>query len=388
MAQFLYRFKPFALVLAVTLLLLFLPGGSLRAEQPTRFVLISAGPDGVVGTPDDIYTDGQGGVKHGAVDLAALASVRLIPSAGGEAVLAAPQAPGGLRVTGVTDRSVSLAWDSVLGAKAYRVYTGDVLAAEVAGTAAEVTGLAPATGYTFTVSAVGLTEGPKCPPVSALTAPTAPAGLRATGTSPSSVSLAWDPVQGAASYKVYMDGTFKMAVQSNSAEISGLLPSTNYAFAVSAVGTAGAEGPKSAALTVSTPAPEADLLAYRRPIGSCLYYLNNSCCDPAYATDRDPSTHVVFDAAINYPFYYLLYDLGKPSHITAYRTVVSSPIANDVAITFMDETKGVLASYRVGGDTGKVPVDLCGVRYVKVDGPYRYYWPGYVAVYEIYAWGN
>jgi hypothetical protein len=56
----------FALMAA---LLLAIPGAGLKAEQPAGFVLLSAGKDGAIGTPDDLYVTGKGGVVKGRVDL-------------------------------------------------------------------------------------------------------------------------------------------------------------------------------------------------------------------------------------------------------------------------------------------------------------------------------
>jgi len=67
-----------------------------------------------------------------------------------------PTAPGNLRSTGVTSSSVSLAWDAStdnVGVTGYDVYTGTSLTKTVTGTSTTVTGLAPATSYTFTVKA-------------------------------------------------------------------------------------------------------------------------------------------------------------------------------------------------------------------------------------------
>ncbi|MFJ9576949.1 discoidin domain-containing protein [Streptomyces sp. NPDC101191] len=68
----------------------------------------------------------------------------------------APTAPGGLRVTGSTAGSVSLAWDAAtddVGVTGYDVHRGGTLVGTVTGTATTVTGLAPNTAYGFTVRA-------------------------------------------------------------------------------------------------------------------------------------------------------------------------------------------------------------------------------------------
>ncbi|MFI8326865.1 discoidin domain-containing protein [Streptomyces sp. NPDC085529] len=68
----------------------------------------------------------------------------------------APTVPGGLRATGTTAASASLAWNAAtddVGVTGYEVYRGTALAATVTGTTYTDTGLAAATPYTYTVRA-------------------------------------------------------------------------------------------------------------------------------------------------------------------------------------------------------------------------------------------
>jgi chitinase len=68
----------------------------------------------------------------------------------------APSVPGGLRVTGTTSSSVSLAWNAStdnVGVTGYDVYRGSTLATSATGTSATVGGLSPSTTYSFTVRA-------------------------------------------------------------------------------------------------------------------------------------------------------------------------------------------------------------------------------------------
>ncbi|MBA9006261.1 glycosyl hydrolase family 18 protein [Thermomonospora cellulosilytica] len=68
----------------------------------------------------------------------------------------APTAPTGLRSTGRTSTTVSLAWTAStdnVGVTGYDVYRGSTKEATVTGTEATVTGLSPSTSYTFTVRA-------------------------------------------------------------------------------------------------------------------------------------------------------------------------------------------------------------------------------------------
>jgi chitinase len=86
------------------------------------------------------------------------------------------------------------------------------------------------------------------------TVPAAPSGLNVSGTTSSSVSLAWNAVSGATGYTVYRDGTKVTAVSGTSATVTGLAASTSYSFQVTATNAAG-ESPRSAAVTGTTNKP-------------------------------------------------------------------------------------------------------------------------------------
>lgn len=81
-----------------------------------------------------------------------------------------PATPGGLRVTGTTNTSVSLAWNAVTGATGYRVYEGSSVRATVTGTSATISGLAACSTHSYTVAAYNSSgESAKSAPVSATT---------------------------------------------------------------------------------------------------------------------------------------------------------------------------------------------------------------------------
>ncbi|HEY1571538.1 MAG TPA: glycoside hydrolase family 18 protein [Pseudonocardiaceae bacterium] len=96
----------------------------------------------------------------------------------------------------------------------------------------------------------GTTPPPTNPPPSA---PSAPAGLHATGTTSSSVSLAWTAASGATSYNVYRNGTKVGSATSTSFTDTGLAASTTFSYAVTGVNTAG-ESAKSTAVSATTSA--------------------------------------------------------------------------------------------------------------------------------------
>jgi chitinase len=113
----------------------------------------------------------------------------------------------------------------------------------------------------FTAPANCLINGGSCaggttpPPPTDTTAPSVPGGLRSTGTTSASVSLAWtastDNV-GVTGYDVYRNGTLAASVTGPAATVSGLAAATAYSFTVAAKDAAGNVSARSAALSVTT----------------------------------------------------------------------------------------------------------------------------------------
>ncbi|MBD9704312.1 carbohydrate binding domain-containing protein [Streptomyces sp. ID01-12c] len=85
------------------------------------------------------------------------------------------------------------------------------------------------------------------------TVPSAPTGLTVSGSTSSSVSLAWNPVLGATGYNVHRGGTKVRSVTGTSATVTGLAASTSYTFQVTATNAAG-ESARSATVTGTTTA--------------------------------------------------------------------------------------------------------------------------------------
>ncbi len=83
------------------------------------------------------------------------------------------------------------------------------------------------------------------------TVPATPGGLTVSGTTASSVTLAWNAVSGATGYAVYRDGARVTAVTGTSATVTGLAAATSYSFQVAATNAAG-ESAKSTSVSVRT----------------------------------------------------------------------------------------------------------------------------------------
>ncbi|MFJ5094122.1 MULTISPECIES: glycosyl hydrolase family 18 protein [unclassified Streptomyces] len=182
-----------------------------------------------------------------------------------------PTAPGAPRATAVTASTVALSWTAAGGGDhpvaAYEVLNGSATVATVTGTSAVVTGLTPATAYTFTVRAKDV-RGNTGPASAALslrtvdpatdpTPPTAPGNLRSTGRTASTVGLAWDRSTdnvAVAAYDVYRGAVLVKSVGADTlaATVEGLSPATPYGFTVKARDTADNRSAASNALTVTT----------------------------------------------------------------------------------------------------------------------------------------
>ena len=168
-------------------------------------------------------------------------------------------APTGLRATASTETSVSLSWNDVTDAGAYKVeyrrsssiswlHAGYVYSS----TSDTVSGLDPNTAYEFQVRARGdgspysYTYGSPSTSVSRTTdPPTAPAptGLRATASTETSVSLSWNDVTDAGAYKVEYRRSSSSSwlhagyvYSSTSDTVDGLDCDTSYDFQVRARG--------------------------------------------------------------------------------------------------------------------------------------------------------
>ncbi|MGE8511169.1 MAG: endonuclease [Chryseobacterium culicis] len=86
-------------------------------------------------------------------------------------------------------------------------------------------------------------------------APTAATGLNVSGTTSSSISLAWNASTdnvGVTAYNVYMNGSLQTTTSTTSTTISGLTPSTTYSFYVVAKDTAGNSSSNSSTVSGTT----------------------------------------------------------------------------------------------------------------------------------------
>jgi fibronectin type 3 domain-containing protein len=176
--------------------------------------------------------------------------------------------PGNVRVSAVTTSSVTLAWNAVSGASGYNIYRSTsengayskVNTVAVTSTEFTNTGLSPDMSYWYKVSAiVNGAEGLQSIQISASTLTSVPGNVRVTSSGTSSVTLAWNAVNGASGYNVYRsnneNGTYSKinttAVTGTEFTDSNVIAYTTYFYKVSAI-INGIEGVQSNPISAST----------------------------------------------------------------------------------------------------------------------------------------
>ena len=175
--------------------------------------------------------------------------------------LAGPSTPTGLTATGSAGPppKVTLTWKTS-GAASYRIYRdGTLIAPTFAGSQATDTTVAAQTWYCYTISAVDASglESDQSDPACTLTGvlPATPQDLKATGsTAPAAptITLTWTTYAGAASYKIYRDGTLLLTSAGSQAIDAPVAPLTWYCYAISAVDGSGNESARSESVCEAT----------------------------------------------------------------------------------------------------------------------------------------
>ncbi len=164
----------------------------------------------------------------------------------------APEAPGGLAVTGTTPGSISLSWNAAsdnVGVTAYRILRNGSLVATIPDLSFTDTGLLADTQYDYAVEAVDASLNVSPPAsIQAGTAPdsqppTAPGSL--TGSPGNGVAiLSWTASSddgAVAAYRIYRDGVLVDTTAATGYTDAGLTNGTSYAYEVTAIDTAGNE---------------------------------------------------------------------------------------------------------------------------------------------------
>ncbi|GCE76484.1 glycoside hydrolase family 6 protein [Cellulomonas biazotea] len=184
----------------------------------------------------------------------------------------APSVPSGLTAGTTTSTSVPLTWTAStdnVAVTGYDVYRGTTLVATATSTSYTVTGLSPATAYSFTVRAkdaagnvsaasTAVSATTQSGTVTDTTAPSVPTGLTAGTTTTTTVPLSWNAStdntggSGVAGYEVLRGSTVVATTTSTSYTVTGLTAGTAYSFSVRAKDVAGNTSAASAAVSATT----------------------------------------------------------------------------------------------------------------------------------------
>ena len=180
-----------------------------------------------------------------------------------------PSVPTNLIASGTTQTTTILSWNAStdnIGVTGYDVYQDGSFIVNVNSTNYQVSGLNPSTGYSFYVTArdaAGNTSGASNT-VNVTTLdppdtedPTAPTNLMANNTTSFTADLSWSASTdnvGVTGYDIYQDGGFIANVAGTTYNVTGLNPSTSYAFYVIARDAAGNSSLQSNTVNVTTEA--------------------------------------------------------------------------------------------------------------------------------------
>ena len=179
-----------------------------------------------------------------------------------------PSVPTNLTATAVSSSQINLSWTAStdnVGVTGYNIHRGGVKIGTAVTTSYSDSGLLPSTAYAYAVSAfdgAGNTSAQSAS-VSATTfpastdtqPPSVPTNLTATAVSSSQINLSWtastDNV-GVTGYNIYRGGVKIGTAATTSYSDSGLLPSTAYAYVVSAFDGAGNTSAQSSSASATT----------------------------------------------------------------------------------------------------------------------------------------
>lgn len=178
------------------------------------------------------------------------------------------QGPGGTPVPGtpgtpvagtITNTSIALSWTGSSGTvTGYRVYDGASVVSSPTGTSTTITGLAVCSTHTYSIAAYNASgESARSGSITVTTTgcgtgvPGAPANLRVTATTNTSVTLAWNASTGTVSgYRVYEGATVRWTGTALTTTLSGLVACTSHTYSVRAYNGTGESTP--ATITITT----------------------------------------------------------------------------------------------------------------------------------------
>lgn len=158
-----------------------------------------------------------------------------------------PSTPTNIRQTSSTVSTISIAWNASsdnVGVTSYEIYRNGSLVRTQATTAYTDTGLAVYTTYTYNIIARDASGNSSNLSATLYggtsadtTAPSVPDNLHSTGSTVSSVTLAWNASTddvGVSGYHIYRDGNLVATTAATTYTDTGLTVSTNYTYTISA----------------------------------------------------------------------------------------------------------------------------------------------------------
>lgn len=247
-----------------------------------------------------------------AVLAAALTVVPLPQASGG---VRKPKAPSNPRVTAVTASSISLAWGSsrkrrpASSAQTYAVYRNGSRIATTTETNYTFGGLVCGMSYTLGVEAydaagnrsaqtslVAATSPCLAAPTADTQPPTAPTNLHTTGTTGTSVAVAWDASTdntGVRGYGVYRNGALVTTTTSTTTTFAGLTCGTTYTLAVDASDAAGNRSSKTVVMVPTTAC--ADTTAPSTPTGLAVSNVTQTSLALVWSASSDNVATVGYD---------------------------------------------------------------------------------------------
>ena len=148
-----------------------------------------------------------------------------------------PQAPSNLKVTKVTNTSIAISFDKVVGADGYMVTIDGEDLETITGTSYTFTGLQEDTIYTIAISSVNEKGTSKDPSVlevrTTLAPPEKVENFKSTRVTPTTVNLQWNKLDTATEYEVYRDGNVLVYSGALSTfQDTTVSPETNYSYTV------------------------------------------------------------------------------------------------------------------------------------------------------------
>jgi chitodextrinase len=220
-----------------------------------------------------------------------------------------PKAPAALRASSSTCTSVTLTWEPSTddtGVKGYEIYRNGSKIASTSATSYVRKGLTPGQSYSFHVRAYDIagnyseqSNGVFAATTPDTTAPSSPAGLKASSVAETEVSLTWtassDNVK-VKGYEIFCDGAIIGTTSKTSYTRKSLIPGKSYVYTVRALDLVGNKSAHSAPLKVTT---SKDVQAPTAPTGLKVKSVNGSSVSLTWSPSTDNTKIQGYDIYCN-----------------------------------------------------------------------------------------